>query len=214
MQKLIIILTTCFLGGYSNAQTVSDKDGNEYTVITMEKQEWLDANLNTTHFENGDEIKQAMSQEEWDKAYESKTPVWCWPDFAETGDNACGRLYNLWAVVDERYLFPSGWRLPSGDEWQYLSEETLGGWENVETSKSTEGWETPGTNENGLNFRSCPSPMGINGESIFWSSDIFYADDAQTHIMTNSYLIGNDAFGGGTGPASHAMYVRCVRTSR
>ena len=55
-------------------------------TVKINKQEWLEQNLNIDHFRNGDTIIQASTKEAWKKAAESGTPAWCYYGYkAENG---------------------------------------------------------------------------------------------------------------------------------
>lgn len=78
---------------------------------------WMERNLATKTYRNGDPIPHARSKEEWKAANTMRIGVWCWYE----DDPSKGVLYNRHAVNDPRGLAPAGWHVPSEDEWEELS---------------------------------------------------------------------------------------------
>jgi uncharacterized protein (TIGR02145 family) len=100
------------------AQTVTDYDGNVYNTITIGTQIWLEENLKVTHYNNGDSLPNVTDNNEWT---ELTTGAYC-NDNNDTGTVAVyGRLYNWYAVHDNRKLCPEGWNTPDDSDWIILS---------------------------------------------------------------------------------------------
>jgi uncharacterized protein (TIGR02145 family) len=76
--------------------------------VKIGHQEWSSENLNVDHFNNGDEIQQVESAEDWLKCLENKTPAWCYFDNNPDNGNKYGKLYNAFAVMDVRGIAPEG----------------------------------------------------------------------------------------------------------
>lgn len=127
-------------------------------TVKIGKQKWMAENLNVDKFRNGEPIPEAKTQEEWLNASTKQQPVWCYYDFRAvqsdpTNGDKYGKLYNLYAVSDPRGLCPSGWHVPSDDEWTMLTN-ALGGEKFAgDKIKSTTGWKIyyNGTNSSGFN---------------------------------------------------------------
>jgi len=85
-------------------------------------QKWMPENLNVERFRNGDQIREARTNEEWELAGMRKLPVWCYPN----NDSSCDKLYNWYAVKDRRGLAPLGVKIPNNSDWLTLVE-FLGG---------------------------------------------------------------------------------------
>lgn len=88
--------------------------------VTIGEQIWMKRNLNVDRFQNGDLIPEAKTKKEWQKANESKQPAWCYYDNNSADADKKGRLYNWYAVSDQRGLAPAGWRIPTIEEWDIL----------------------------------------------------------------------------------------------
>ncbi len=140
--------------GEPNRGTFTDaRDGQEYKYVTIGNQVWMAENLNYN-----DSLPQDIS--------------WGWPSFC--ADSACskGRLY-----VDTLALTicPSGWHLPSEDEFLKLIDTVGGGIDSAGLHlKSTEGWISlnPGISSNGdCGFAVLPTPMDV------WPGKFIAKDD-------------------------------------
>ena len=84
--------------------------------VVIGLQVWSAKDLDTDCFANGDQIPQVFSSQEWIEANDKKQPAWCYYEFNE--DN--GKLYNLYAINDERGLAPKGWRIPTVSDFEQL----------------------------------------------------------------------------------------------
>jgi uncharacterized protein (TIGR02145 family) len=83
-------------------------------------QRWMIKNLNEKKFRNGDLILEARTNEEWIKAYQSKTPAWCYYNNDCEKSEKFGLLYNWYAINDKRQLAPEGWFIPTTSNWDQL----------------------------------------------------------------------------------------------
>lgn len=119
---------------------VKDIDGNSYTTIIIGDQIWLTSNLKVTHFNNGDVIPFAYTNEEWAQL---STPAGC--SYNQVSDeniahsiasfhlddserwskngSLYGCLYNWFAVNDPRGIAPRGWHIPTDEEWRVLEKQ-------------------------------------------------------------------------------------------
>jgi uncharacterized protein (TIGR02145 family) len=138
---------------------------------------WAAENLNTANFRNGESIDEITNQEEWFKFIESETPGWCYYNFDQENEKY-GKIYNFYAVVDDRGLAPSGWKIPSNSDWDEFIESI--GENNADLIKNTSGWweDENGTNQSG--FSALPGGYNYNGDFCFegaiamwWSMEEF-----------------------------------------
>jgi uncharacterized protein (TIGR02145 family) len=81
--------------------------------------EWTFENLNVSHFNNGDSIYEARTNEEWIRSNNEKRPAWCYYN-NEEGYNGEGKLYNYYALSDPRGLVRDGYVIPSLEDYQNL----------------------------------------------------------------------------------------------
>jgi uncharacterized protein (TIGR02145 family) len=99
----------------------TDYEGHIYCTVRLGKQEWMNRNLETSYFSNGDKIGTTgiptQNTEQEDK------PVYQWAfiynDYPDYLDDY-GRLYTWYTATDSRKICPAGWHLPSIDEWNEL----------------------------------------------------------------------------------------------
>lgn len=104
-----------------------------YETVQIGEQCWFADNLRNEQFRNGDIIQTDLNNSSWfsinapamtiyglgSSQCDSHSPLIsaCNPDSSLA---EYGRLYNWYAVVDERGLCPSGWHEPSDEEWMEL----------------------------------------------------------------------------------------------
>jgi uncharacterized protein (TIGR02145 family) len=97
----------------------TDGDNNSYPVVQIGTQIWMEENLKTTKYSNGDLIG-TTTPATLDISGES-TPKYQW---AYNGDEsnvaAYGRLYTGFTVTDSRNICPTDWHVPSSIEWSKL----------------------------------------------------------------------------------------------
>ena len=91
--------------------------GHNYATVQIGDQCWFAENLRSENYENGDVISTPEGQSEWMNV--SSGAVWLYYDDSSLLETY-GRLYNWNAVDDARGLCPSGWHVPSHDDWLTL----------------------------------------------------------------------------------------------
>ena len=147
--------------------------------IVIGNQVWTLENLNTAYFNNGDPVREAYSQYDFDTA---TSGVYMYYD----GIYHYGKLYNWYAVHDSRDLAPEGYHVATAEDWNIL-EEYLGGADIAGGKiKSVNHWLQPNVgalNESG--FSALPSGYnwnglfyGLNAESIWWTATNVEPDSA------------------------------------
>lgn len=131
---------------------------------------------------------------------------------SETSSNIkYGRLYNWPAALDAKFA-PSGWHVPTQEEWTqligYLGGETVAGGKMKEIG--TAYWNNPNTgatNESGLNMRGGGTRNG-NGTFLDLKVNTYYRL-TQLLIFSVSYDNNINEYGGVT--ASRATSVRLIK---
>jgi uncharacterized protein (TIGR02145 family) len=136
----------------SGSSSVSDIDGNVYSTVTIGNQVWFQQNLKTTRYNTGDVIGTTTSPS-LDISKEVN-PEYQWAfDAKESNVPLYGRLYTWFAVNDNRNVCPTGWHVPSNDDWIILTEYLTGNGYGYEGSRYriaksmayTSGWVSDGT---------------------------------------------------------------------
>jgi uncharacterized protein (TIGR02145 family) len=195
--------------------TVKDIDGNVYKTVTIGTQVWMTENLKTTKLNDGTTIKLNTDVKTWET---TSTPAYCWYNNDETTyKNTSGALYN-WYSVNTKKLCPSGWHVPTIEEWTtlitYLGGEDIAGGKLKETG--TIHWTSPNagaSNETG--FTALPNGYlhhlgtfkGHGSINYWWSSSEYDAIHAwncnvsynHSKVNRNNYMFQN------------GLSVRCLR---
>ncbi len=140
--------------------------------VQINKQVWMNANLNLDSFRNGDTIPQVKSVLELRRACENELPVWLYYDFDDTNGDKYGKLYNWWAVNDSRGLAPIGWHIPSDDEWSTLLNHLNSNHILSEKSESGGWWSSSGLTLFECHYHGLDISNGFVSKAFF---DRFYA---------------------------------------
>ena len=161
-----------------NAQTVTDIDGNQYNTVTIGTQTWMQENLKTTKYQNGDII--GTTNHALRVIVNKRKPKYQWAyDGNESNVNTYGRLYTWYVVTDSRNVCPTGWHVPSDAEWttltDYLKNNGYGyegsGNDIGKSMASTSGWITDPTAGNVGNDQESNNSSGF---TAFPSGDRYY----------------------------------------
>ncbi|MBN1338155.1 MAG: PKD domain-containing protein [Bacteroidales bacterium] len=147
---------------WSCSDPVTDIDGNVYNTVLIGSQCWMKENLKTTTYKNGASIPNVTNGYNWSNL---TTGAYVWYDNNIIWKDKYGALYNWYATVDPNGLCPSGWHVPTHNEWTALTDH-IGG-----------------TGEpNGNKLKSCRqvnSPLGggcNTSEHPRWEEDPFYGN--------------------------------------
>ena len=194
---------------------VSDIEGNVYQTIGIGSQIWTSENLKTTKYNDGTPVPFASCARIWSALI---SPGYCWYDNDDIQfRNTYGALYNWYAVNTEK-LCPSGWHVPSFDEWTiletFLGGSIIAGGKMKETA--TDLWQSPNTgatNESGFNG----VPGGYRGDQglyidteiagIYWTSN--WADTEKAFYRALSSNVTDLIHG--TNILSYGASVRCIK---
>lgn len=120
---LVIGIVTFLFAFHLKAQVI-DIDGNTYQTVVIGNQTWMAENLKVTRYSNGDAIANVTDNATWTGL---TTGAYCWynNDYATNG-SIYGALYNWYAASDSRNVCPTGWYVPTVNDWDVLSN-FLGG---------------------------------------------------------------------------------------
>jgi uncharacterized protein (TIGR02145 family) len=153
-----------------------------FRTVQIKSQTWMAENLNVTHFQNGDPIPQATSPEDWIKAGDDGLPMWTYFEFNPNHGAKYGKLYNWFAVMDERGIAPQGWRVPSFYDWAILSLGLGGADVSGRHLKSTKGWKDGGNGTNSSGFNGLPAGViSWNGEFYFYGVSTAWWSTTEVH---------------------------------
>jgi uncharacterized protein (TIGR02145 family) len=194
-----------------------DIDGNNYQGVRIGGQIWMSENLKTSRYNNGDLIPIVTDNAAW-SALTTGSRSW-YDNDSTTYENPYGNLYNWYAVNDPRKLCPTGWHVPTHDEWTilttYLEGETVAGRKMKSTGTDYWIYESPGTN-NSSGFSALPggfrsdfdgSFYDIRGFAFFWSASEFANSFAWIRSLYNNVGFVDGYSNGKPSGAS----VRCLK---
>jgi uncharacterized protein (TIGR02145 family) len=185
-------------GGSTNTFT-DPRDGQTYSTIEIGNQTWFSENLNY------------QTNDSW------------WYDNSSANGDIYGRLYTYTAA---RTACPSGWHLPSDDEWKTL-EMHLGmsqseanrignrGTDQGEQMKSTSGWYNNGNGTNSSGFNAPPGGMrdgdgSFNGLSFYgywWSSTL----DSDSYMWDRYLYFAKGQVFRSSSFTNNSFSIRCVK---
>lgn len=179
-----------------------ERDGKIYSTLIIGNQEWMAENLN----------------------YETSSGSWIYNNISNNA-STYGRLYD-WRTAHN--VCPSGWHLPSDDEWKQL-EMVIGiseidadkigmrGTDQGSKLKSTSGWNSNGNGTNEYGFNALPGGIyttwgGFDGEgdkAYFWSSTAYSSSSSTAWFR----ILYSDYEGVRRVPdlKDSGLSVRCVR---
>ena len=179
---------------------VADNDGNTYNTVKIGNQVWMAQNLATTKYNDNSSIPNLTLAAAWiaENGTAGHNGAYCWyNNDGTTYKPLYGAIYN-WYAVNTGNLCPTGWHVPSDEEYQTLelflgmapgtNPGQVGAWEDRGTDqgtqmKNTTGWSTGLPNLNGTNtsgFSALPGGyrFGVDGSfqslgqvSYWWASD-------------------------------------------
>jgi uncharacterized protein (TIGR02145 family) len=111
-------ITTLFHEGNYGFISAKDIDGNTYNTVQIGTQIWMKENLKTTHYNTGSPIPYEKDNNNW---LNLRSGARCYYDNDSSKyKNNLGALYNWFAINDSRNLCPTGWHVPSDEEWKTM----------------------------------------------------------------------------------------------
>jgi uncharacterized protein (TIGR02145 family) len=201
-------------------------DGYDYATVEIGTQCWFSENLRSEHYLNGDLIPSGLSDFQW-----SNTSAGAQAYHSNSASNLAtyGRLYNWYAVDDARGLCPSGWHVPSDDEWKTMemhlgmsaSDANSTSWRSSGSvggklkEAGTAHWNSPNTGANnssgftGLGHGLRSSSGGFSNllsYGAFWSSSPS-GGDAWTRALDSNFA---DVYRNNYATQRYGFAVRCV----
>lgn len=212
----------------ANCGTVTDIDGNVYHTVTIGTQCWMVENLKTTRYNDGSTIPTGLNYTDWNATSNGAYVIYKNSVFPDTvyNNTIYGKLYN-WYAVNTGKLAPTGWHVPSNNEWvtlsNYLGGDSISGGKMKATilwSASNKGGAT-----NSSGFTAVPageygglyySFMGNKCE--FWTTNFAGYGGGSYHAYVCSLNYDDKGFvtGGSPGYANNSVVqtgrsVRCIK---
>jgi uncharacterized protein (TIGR02145 family) len=161
--------------------TVTDIDNNIYHTLTIGTQVWTVENLNVTHYRNGDSIPNVTDYMQWSNL--NATGAYCNYENKASNAGVYGRLYNWYALSDNRNICPSGWHVPSDADWVTLTSYVGENPARQLKQRGTFNWSSPNyLASNNSGFSALPggcrdhwgSFLFLHYSGFWWSVDAWY----------------------------------------
>ena len=196
-------------------ETVTDIDGNEYPIVVIGTQTWMAENLKVTKFNNGDEIPNVESDDDWGS---TNFPVkWSYYNNDASNNEVYGKLYSGSVAVDDRNICPDGWHVASKEDWEQLIDYLGGASEAGDKLMDNSGsyWEIPNNATNESGFTAVPNGyrsgwgdfVNLQYYANFWTSTVkstMSTHDCSIHYSGSIYM--SDAM-----TSSNAKAIRCIK---
>lgn len=206
---------------------ISDIDGNSYKTVLIGDQWWMAANLSVTRFNDGSSLIKEESFSSW---LENENPAYCWFNNDEiTNRNPYGAMYNAYAIESNKNICPSGWHIPSDDEWKILESilgmpdnelDNLGYRGTLEGGKlketGTTHWKTPNTAASDeFGFSAIPGGMrspnndfvSFGNAGFYWTSSTNELGDFYRRLL----YYEESRIHRSTSPHNTGLSIRCVK---
>ena len=213
----LILINSCSKddGDNNPSTSITDKDGNIYTSVTIGTQTWMVENLKTTKYNDGTAIPNVTDNTEWSNL---TTSAYCWYDNDIAKKTPYGALYNGYAVKTGK-LCPTGWHVPSDTEWITLID--YAGGSDVAGGKLKEAgtthWDDPNTGATDeYGFKYLPGGLRDTYGSIYSLGVVgdYWGNDSQTNgYMYSIGIFHSDNSLGTTyyGFPDEGISVRCLK---
>ncbi len=201
-------------------------EGQIYSTVTIGTQCWIQENLATTKYNDGTDIPLVTNGGVWSLL---TSAGYCWyNNDSATYGGTYGALYN-WYAVNTGNLCPSGWHVPTDNEWKTL-EMYLGmtqaqaddmDWRGTDEGgklkeTGTTHWTSPNTGAtNASGFTALPGGLRIedggfyhlNNLGCWWSATEYLSIAAWRRYLANS----NDKIDRNPTLKGFGYSVRCLR---
>ena len=224
-----------------------------YATVAIGDRCWFKNNLATLVYTNGDSILTGLDDATWTATTEGAMAIYGDDEsgYCSTGApgiNPCvqelslqlyGRIYNGYAVLDERGLCPTGWHVPTDEDWMEL--ETLAGvptnelidWDNrgeasgywpftsgagsaLKASVGWMGWDGPGNGHDALDLSLLPGGYrsGINGYFYNATYDGWWWSSSPLGVNVIYRYIGGSQTGIGRNynDGNPGFSIRCIKS--
>lgn len=214
---LVLILINSCKKDEDQTETVTDRDGNVYSSVTIGTQVWMTENLKTTKYNDGGPITNHGNDNiTWQN---TTSGAYAWYANNSSNKASYGALYNGYAVSTDK-LCPAGWHVPELDEWlvliNYLGGVDLAGGKLKE--KGTTHWLSPNTGAtDDFGFKALPGgyrydygAFDLMGEQGWWwnSTDNISDPDYSSHVYMDNEESGAFYY---SLPKNFGLNVRCLK---
>ncbi|MBP7960950.1 MAG: hypothetical protein KBG20_01440 [Caldilineaceae bacterium] len=194
--------------------TVTDGDGNTYKTVQIGEQLWMAENLRTTTCSDGSPIPFVIDKNEW---ITQTSLAYTWSSNV-AGDQQArkeyGALYNGYSALASCNICPSGWHVPSGEDFQelvgslnpnaHLKLSDPDFWGDGNNATNSSGWSArPGGGDSGAD----PKSYGFGKNGNFWST-------SEEGGGQSLLVISPDGAGIWSAGQKYGFSIRCVSDQR
>lgn len=111
--------------------------GYDYATVQIGEQCWFAENLRTELYQNGESIAGGLDDSAWILTEDGAVSIYDEGGALESINlQAYGRLYNGYAIIDNRGICPNGWHVSEESEWIALEIELGMSWADA----NSQGW--------------------------------------------------------------------------
>jgi uncharacterized protein (TIGR02145 family) len=198
---------------------INDIEGNSYKTVTIGNQTWMAENLRTSKYNDGSSIAHIVDSDLW---YNDTIGAWCYYNHDSTNDAIQGKLYNWYTVNPQtngnKNICPSGWHVPSIDEWKeltnYLGGDKIAGGKMREVDNSNRRPYPYGYTlfSNASLFTAIQAGIAYSSQKFedentinWWSSTEFDKNKAKVFSILNDYSYNLDFF------KNDGYSIRCIK---
>jgi len=191
-----------------------EMDGYRYKGVVIGDQCWFAENLRTTVYADGSAIPEVTGNGAWSGL---STGARCFYNNDGSSPHGYGPLYNWYAVDNASGLCPSGWHVPTDEEWNaletYVSSQGFSGTEGT-ALRATLGWTSNGNGTDDFVFSALPGGYRSTNGAFFnagvvgywWSStpdggDAFFRDLYSLNTVISRYFSSHRS----------GVSIRCLR---
>ena len=197
---------------FDSCQVAVDIEGNIYDLVVIGDQVWMQENLRTMTFNNGNSIP-TYANDIW-PSLESPGAYQVNSDYTDT----YGSYYNWYVVSDEEDVCPNGTRIPTTEDFDslisYLGSSSSGG--QMKTS-GFDHWESPNTGANNeSDFSGRGAGYRRSDDAEFWDfkrSTYFWTVNPGSEQTSHAYGLNynnQSIISGGGFDNNYGFSVRCI----
>lgn len=176
---------------------IKDIEGNTYKTVKIGNQTWMAENLKTTKYSNGVQLPLITDATEWSLL---TTGAVCQINNNSSNQNPHGMLYNAYVMDSGLNVCPTGWHIPSKNEYVILSDYLGGEYVAGKQMKSATAIYKPHfapTGSNSSGFNALPSGSRYaNGNfgfkdtfALFWSSTDFSSTQKNFVLLSDDDIL-------------------------
>ena len=216
---------------YSSSSSVAmgfmtdERDGQIYKTVTIGNQIWMAENLNYAHtgipytYYRGDSDSSswcygniAENCTKYGRLYTWATAMDSIAEFSDNG-KGCGYYVECSPIYPVRGICPSGWHLPTQDEWDTLFTVVGGRSTAYEVLKSTSGWSKYGNGTDAFGFNVLPAGLrDLYGDFAFGGAEArFWSSSTAGYGLGAENVIFDFQAGVGGVNWNYGFSVRCVK---